>query len=123
MSWCDPKKFEKMRKSGIPEGQMFIHFNPTYMDRPRVWVKVGNQRFGNFRGEDKEEVSLFVNNDAMVKAAINPAYEPDLAEKWSVTDGYYNRMVAEGEFVPIDDLKKVDGICLRLGWPDYTLDL
>ena len=112
-----------MNKSNIANGQMFIHFTPTYMDRPRVWVKVKGRILGGHYGEDKEEVSLFVDNGAMVKAAINPAYEIGLGEKWSVTDGYYNRMVTEGEFVPIDDLREVEGICGELGWPAYTLDL
>ena len=112
-----------MRKSDIPEGQMFIHFNPTYMDRPRVWVKVKSEIFGNHYGEDKEEVSLFVDNGAMVKTAINPNYKIGLTEKWSITDGYYGKMVRKGEFVPIDDLAKCDDITGQLGWPDYTLDL
>lgn len=111
-----------MRKSGIAIGQMFLHFNPTYMDRPRVWVKTGSRILGDHYGEDKEEVSLFVDNNALLKKSVNPSYEPDLPEKWLVTDTYYGKMVREGEFVPIDDLNKVVGITEQLGWPAYVMD-
>lgn len=114
-----------MNKSNIANGQMFLHFNPTYMDRPKVWVKAKNKVckvFANHYGEDTEEVSLFVDNNAMVKVAINPNYEIGLAEKWSITDGYYGKMVRKGEFVPIDDLRDVEGITEQLGWPAYVLD-
>jgi hypothetical protein len=111
-----------MNKSNIANGQMFLHFTPTYMDKPKVWVKVKSEIFGNHYGEDKEEVSLFVDNNAMVKVAINPNYKIGLTEKWSITDTYYSLMVAEGEFVPLDDLNEVEGITLELGWPDYVID-
>lgn len=111
-----------MTKSNIPNGQMFIHFTPTYMDKPKVWVKVKSEIFGNHYGEDKEEVSLFVDNIAMVKVAINPNYKIGLTEKWNITDGYYGKMVRKGEFVPLDDLRQCDDICLQLGWPAYVID-
>lgn len=111
-----------MKKSDIPKGQMFIHFTPTYMDKPKVWVKVKSEVFGNHYGEDTEEVSLFVDNNAMVKVAINPNYKIDLTEKWSITDGYYGKMVRKGEFVPLDDLNEVDGICIEKGYPKYEID-
>ena len=111
-----------MNKSNIANGQMFLHFNPTYMDKPKVWVKVKSEIFGNHYGEDKEEVSLFVDNNAMVKVAINPNYKIGLPERWSITDGYYGKMVRTGEFVPIDDLAKCDDITEQLGWPAYVLD-
>jgi hypothetical protein len=111
-----------MNKSNIANGQMFIHFTPSCMDKPKVWVKVTNKIFGNNHGEDTEEVSLFVDNNAMVKAAINPNYKIDLTEKWSITDGYYGQMVRKGEFVPLDDLAKCDDITEQLGWPAYVID-
>ena len=111
-----------MKKSDIPNGQMFIHFNPTYMDKPKVWVKVKSEIFGNHRGEDTEEVSLFIDNNAMVKASINPNYKIDLTEKWNITDKYYGQMVQKGEFVPVDDLNEVDGICVEKGYPKYEID-
>lgn len=111
-----------MIKSNIAVGQMFLHYNPTYMDRPKVWVKVESKIFGNHYGEDTEEVSLFVDNNAMAKVSINPNYKIDLNEKWSITDGYYGEMVREGEFVPIDDLAKCDNITEQLGWPVYVID-
>ena len=111
-----------MNKSNIAQGQMFLHYNPNYMDRPKVWVKVKSEIFGNHYGEDKEEVSLFVDNNAMVKVAINPNYKIGLTEKWSITDGYYNSLVRKGEFVPLDDLAKCDDITEQLGWPAYVID-
>ena len=102
---------------------MFLHFNPTYMERPKVWVKVKSKIFGNHYLEDTEEVSLFVDNNALLKKSVNPSYEPDLPEKWLVTDSYYGKMVREGEFVPIDDLNEVGDICPQLGWPSYVIDL
>lgn len=110
------------KKSGIPEGQMFIHFDKAYMDAPRVWVKVGNQRFGNFRGEDNEEVSLFVDNQAIVKVSIGKKRDITIFDKWNITDPYYGKMVREGKFVPIDDLAKCDDITEQLGWPAYVID-
>lgn len=111
-----------MNKSNIANGQMFLHYNPTYMDRPKVWVKVKSEVFGNHYGEDTEEASLFVDNNAMVKVAINPNYKIGLTEKWNITDGYYGKMVRKGEFVPLDDLREVEGICKELGCPEYVLD-
>ena len=111
-----------MNKSNISNGQMFIHFNPTYMDRPKVWVKVKSEVFGNHYGEDKEEVSLFVDNNAMVKVSINPNYKIGLTEKWSITDGYYGKMVQKGEFVPVSDLNEASRVCEEKGWGAYYLD-
>ena len=111
-----------MNKSNIPNGQMFLHYNPIYMDTPKVWVKVKSEIFGNHYGEDTEEVSLFVDNNAMVKVSINPNYKIGLTEKWSITDTYYSLMVAKGEFVPLDDLAKCDDITEQLGWPAYVID-
>lgn len=111
-----------MNKSNIANGQMFIHFTPTYMDKPKVWVKVKSEVFGNHYGEDTEEVSLFVDNNAIVKVSINPNYKIGLPERWSITDGYYGKMVRKGEFVPIDDLAKCDDITEQLGWPAYVID-
>lgn len=111
-----------MNKSNIPNGQMFLHFSPTYMDRPKVWVKVKSEVFGNHYGEDTEEVSLFVDNNAIVKVSINPNYKIGLPERWSITDGYYDKMVQKGEFVPLDDLRETDQICKKLGCPAYVID-
>ena len=111
-----------MNKSNIANGQMFIHFTPAYMDKPKVWVKVKGEVFGNHYGEDTEEVSIFVDNNAMVKVVINPNYKIDLTEKWNITDGYYCQMVRKGEFVPLDDLAKCDDITEQLGWPAYVID-
>ena len=111
-----------MDKSNIPNGQMFLHYNPIYMEAPKVWVKVKSEIFGNHYGEDTEEVSLFVDNNAMVKVAINPNYKIGLTEKWSITDTYYTLTVGKGEFVPLDDLAKCDAITEQLGWPAYVID-
>lgn len=101
---------------------MFLHYNPAYMEAPKVWVKIKSEVFGNHYGEDTEEVSLFVDNNALVKVAINPNYKIGLTEKWSITDTYYGLMVRKGEFVPLDDLNEVGGITMELGWPDYVID-
>ena len=111
-----------MKKSNIANGQMFIYFEKTYMDAPTVWVKVGSQKFGNFRGEDEEEVSQFVDNQALVKVSIGAKKNINIHEKWYITDTYYGKMVREGKFVPLDDLNKVNDICLQLGWPMYLMD-
>lgn len=112
-----------MEKSGIAVGQMFIHFDNAYMEKPKVWVKVKNEVFGNHYGEDKEEVSLFVDNDAMAKFGIDSSYRFGIRDKWSLTDGYYLKMVRAGKFVPVDDLARIGDICQRLGWPEYEIDL
>lgn len=112
-----------MKKSNIANGQMFIYFDKSYMELPKVWVKVKNEKFGNFRGEDSEEVSLFVDNQALVEVSIGMKKQITIHDKWSITDPYYGKMVREGKFVPIDDLNKTDDICLQLGWPMYVMDL
>ena len=111
-----------MKKSNIPDGQMFLHYNPTYMDKPKVWVKVKTEIFGNHYGEDTEEVSLFVDNNALARVSVNPDYKIGLTEKWSITDGYYDKMVKKGAFIPIDDLRETDRICKELGTPNCPVD-
>ena len=117
-----------MEKSNIAIGQMFIQFPQPIADgqekpMPRVWVKIKNEVFGNHYGEDKEEVSLFVDNNALVQFSINPNYRIGIMDKWSITDSYYGRCVREGKFVPIDDLRQTDGICLEMGYPKYEINL
>ena len=111
-----------MRKSDIPEGQMFIYFDKTYMEAPQVWVKVGNRKFGNFRGEYEEEVSQFVDNRALARVSVGAGRDISIHEKFYITDTYYGKMVREGKFVPLDDLNETDDICLQLGWPAYVMD-
>ena len=111
-----------MKKSSIAIGQMFVHFDKAYMEFPKVWVKVENRTLGNHYGEDNEEVSLFVDNNALVKTAINPNYKPELTEKWNITDRYYKEMTRQGIFVPFNDLREVGDITKQLGCPDYVLD-
>jgi hypothetical protein len=112
-----------MKKSNIAIGQMFIYFDKSYMEQPKVWVKVKNEEFGNFRGEATEEVSSFVDNQALVEVSIGMKKHITIHDKWSITDSYYGKMVREGKFVPIDDLNKTDYICLQLGWPMYLMDI
>ena len=107
-----------MEKSNIAKGQMFLHFDNSYMEKPRVWVKVTNRVLIT-----NVEVSVFVDNDVLVKFALKN-YQPNmLADKWNITDDYYGKMVREGKFVPLDDLRKADDICEQLGWPKYEIDL
>ena len=117
-----------MIKSNIAVGKMFIQFPKPIADgqekpMPRVWVKIKSEVFGNHYGEDKEEVSLFVDNNALAKLSTNPNYRIGIMDKWSITDGYYGLMVRKGEFVPIDDLRQTDGICLEMGYPKYEIEL
>ena len=111
-----------MEKTNIAQGQMFIHFDASYMEKPRVWVKVSNKVFGSHHGENKEEVSVFVDNAAIVKFAVN-GRQPSIVDKWNISDGYYGRMVREGKFIPIDGLRETDDICEQVGWPKYEVDL
>ena len=112
-----------MKKSNIAQGQMFIQFDPTFMEKPRAWVKIKSEIFGKHMGEDAEEVSLFVDNNALVQFSINPNYRIGIMDKWSITDSYYGKCVREGKFVPIDDLNEVDDICEQAGFPPYELNL
>lgn len=107
-----------MEKSIIEKGQMFAcHSKPLphseTENETQVWVKVA----------DEGERSIFVNNQAVVRFSINPNYTLTTSDKWSISDEYYGRMVREGKFVPIDDLRDLDNITLELGWPDYVIDL
>ena len=117
-----------MEKSNIAIGQMFIQFPQPISDNqekpmPRVWVKVANKVLGHHYGEDKEEVSLFVDNNALVQSSINPNYCIGIRDKWNITDRYYGECVRKGMFVPITDLREADGVCDEIGWPKYEVDL
>lgn len=111
-----------MNKSNIAIGQMLIQFDPTYMDKPKVWVKVKNEVLGSHYGEYAEEVSLFADNNAVVKSSTNPNYRIGISERWAITDTYYGQCVREGKFIPIDDLSECDAITEELGWPAYVVD-
>ena len=102
---------------------MFIHFDKTYMDTPKVWVKVKSEKFGNFRGEDEEEVSLFVDNETLAKFSIGAVKSIGITNKWYLTDTYYEKMVGKKLFVPCDDLNEVENICEQNGWPFYEIEL
>ena len=100
---------------------MFIQFPQPIAElqdtpKPRVWVKVANKVFGNNPGEDVEEISLFVDNDVMLGVAYGMVKEIGLTDKWNITDSYYGKCVREGKFIPIDDLRQVEDICLELGY-------
>jgi hypothetical protein len=103
-----------MEKSSIANGQMFLHFNPLTMDKPKVWVKVSDT--------DDTEPSLFIDNTAFVRFAIDNTSKPSITERWLISDRYYGEMVRKGEFVPLDDLAKCDAITEELGWPAYVVD-
>ena len=113
-----------MEKSSIAQGQMFLHFDKSYMEKPRVWVKVDEVEKNEF---DDEMVSMFVDNEVLVGISIGAVnVERDgvgIRDKWLISDHYYGKMVREGKFVPVDDLRKADDICEQMGWPKYEIDL
>jgi hypothetical protein len=97
---------------------MFLYHSLPYPhscteNKTEVWAKVADEENGR---------SLFVNNDAMVKISIKAKTELTIADKWSINDEYYGRMVREGWFIPLDDLNKADDICEQVGWPKYEID-
>lgn len=95
---------------------MVLYYNPAFIEKPKVWVKVSDN-------EMQDDTSLFVDNDAMVRYTINKNYLPSITEQWHISDKYYGKMVREGKFVPVDDLAQCDRICEELGWPNYVMDL
>lgn len=108
-----------MEKSNIAQGQMFIQFPQPIAElqdtpKPRVWVKVRNEEING------EEVSLFVDNEVLMLVAIGEMNIKQngigIRDKWLITDSYYGKCVREGKFVPIDDLRQVESICLELGY-------
>jgi len=110
-----------MEKSNIAQGQMFLHFDNYYMEKPRVWVKIKNEEL------DGKEVSLFIDNEVLALIAIGAHDVKEkgigIHDKWFITDEYYGKCVRNGKFVPLDDLRKTDDICEQLGWPKYEIDL
>lgn len=103
-----------MTKSNIANGQMFIQFPQPIAElqdtpKPRVWVKVGNY-------DENESLSLFVDNDAMIGISIGAVKQLGIRDKWLISDDYYKNCVRDGRFVPIDDLRQVEKICLELGY-------
>jgi hypothetical protein len=104
-------------KSTIAQGQMILHFNPTTMDKAKVWVKAGNYK------TDDTELSLFIDNNAMVRYAIDNRNQPRVNEKWYISDRFYGMMVREGRFVAVDDLNQASAVCEELGWPQYEIVL
>ena len=103
-----------MEKSIIEKGQMFLHFDKSYMEKPRVWVKV----------EDAvdQPVSRFVDNQALVRHCVKGDM-PSINEVWLISDRFYGEMVRKGIFTPIADLKEAEGICEELGIPTYSVEL
>lgn len=103
-----------MEKSYIVKGQMFIQFPQPIAElqdtpEPRVWVKVANETI------DGKEVSLFVDNNTLILLSIGRLKHFGIRDKWYITDNYYNYNVKNGSFVPIDDLRLVDDICIERG--------
>ena len=101
-------------KRNILQGQMLVHFNPLTMEAPKVWVKVSET--------DDTEPSLFIDNSAMVRFAINGNYKPGINERWLIGNRYYYKMVRKGEFVPDSDLNEASKVCEERGWPSYVID-
>ena len=117
-----------MVKSNIAVGQMFIQFPQLVAElqdalKPRVWVKVENKVLGNHYGEDSEETSLFIDNEALAKFNIGSIKQFGILDKWYITDSYYGQCVREGKFVPVSDLNKVNDICLEMGYPPYEMNI
>jgi hypothetical protein len=109
-------------KSVIEMGQMFIQFPQPIADnqpkpKPRVWVKVANETISG------EQVSLFVDNNAIVKMTIKAITQFGIRDKWYITDSYYGHNVRNGNFVPIDDISETDAICEQAGYPPYEIEL
>ena len=110
-----------MVKSKISVGQMFAYFRKPIFDgetpMASVFVKVANYT------ADGEEVSLFVDNQALVRFSIDGSSRIGLHEKWYITDRYYDYNVKNGEFIPISDLNEMDDLCEKKGCPPYEIDL
>lgn len=103
-----------MNKSNIPHGQMVLHFAPSYMDKPKVWVKVSD--------ENDTEPSLFIDNSACVRFAIDNTYKPSITERWLISDRFYNEKISCGQFIPVSDLNEASRVCEEKGWPYYEAD-
>ena len=110
-----------MVKSKVAFGQMFAYFRKPIcvgeMPMPVVWVKVANSTI------DGEEVSIFVDNQALVRISIDGNNRIGIHEKWHITDRYYDYNVKNGEFIPISDLNEMDDLCEKKGYPKYEIDL
>lgn len=99
-----------MKMSLIPQGQMFVQLPSVNVElqttyKPKVWVKVDNEN----------ELSLFVDNDALIGFSIGVVKKLGIRDKWLISDTYYGQCVREGKFVPIDDLREVENICNDMG--------
>lgn len=105
-----------MEKTLIPNGKMFIYFDPSYMDAPRVYVKVTEKEVQG------GVASVFVDNQAIVRFSVDGT-EISSWDSWSISDQFFGKMVREGKFAPIDDLRECDDICLQLGWPRYEMEI
>lgn len=106
-----------MATSNIPDGQMFIQFPQPIAElqdtpKPRVWVKVPH----DIEGMDKAGISLFVDNEAMAGVSVGAVRQLGIMDKWLITDTYYDECVKSGRFVPIEDLREVEKICLERGY-------
>jgi hypothetical protein len=96
------------KPSEMQRGDMFLQLpNPLIGTEAKVFVKL----------EDAEGYTIFINNNALVKVCIGN-YEPSFLDQWGISDGFYERMVEKGEFVPISDIGEVENYC-----PGFTIDL
>jgi hypothetical protein len=103
-----------MKMSSIPVGQMFVQLPSTIVelqatDKPKVWVKIDNNN------STDQPLSYFVDNDALIGFSIGVVKQFGVWDKWYISDGYYEKCVREGKFIPIEDLREVEEICLSRG--------
>ena len=82
----------------------------------KVYVKVGEL-------EGREGYSRFVDNTAL--ALFGATGKPiSFTDIWGVSDNFFESNVANGNFVVIEDLREVEGICKERGVnPPPPIDL
>ena len=99
-----------MSKSNIPQGAMFIRKPYAFESEPTARVFVKTAEFSAYG----QTYSRFVDNKSL---GIFSAFQvqPSPMDELNLSDTYYNIQVEKGEFVPIDDLNKVEEICKELG--------
>ena len=105
--------------SEIPQGTMFIKKPYEFESNPTARVFVKTNEFNAYG----KVYSRFVDNKALV---IFSAFErqPSWTDELNLSDTYYKQQVEKGEFIPIDDLKKVEEICKARGFnPPPPVDL
>lgn len=98
------------KPSQMNKGDMFLYIPNYEGGTPEVYIKVETTKVQG------REATIFVKNSALVRH-LTSNYELAPYDNWAIGDTYYETMVKQGAFRPIDSIDEANEIC-----PDFRVD-